>query len=289
MKHFRLDFVATPDTIDELGHVNNAVWVQWLQRLATSHWDAAAPAAHHAAYYWVVVRHEIDYLRSLGPDARVTGHTWVADAPRGAKFDRHSEFIGDDGRLYLRAKTSWALLDRSSGRPIRVTDDITVPFLTDDGWRPLQPSDLPAVDRIAQIVHVDHPEDMAVYHNRLALYPQGCMALERDGQVMGYMVAHPWSDDAAPPKLNQILDDLPVSDCLYLHDIALLPETRGMGAGRIATAKLVQFAKDHGYRKIWLTAVSGADSFWSQQGFRRVGDDSPYGEGTMVMALSVAG
>lgn len=288
MKHYRLDFVATPETIDELGHVNNAVWVQWLQKLATSHWDAAAPPAHQAAYIWVVVRHEIDYLRSLAPNGRVTGHTWVADKPSGAKFDRFSEFIGDDGKIYLRAKTSWALLDRQSGRPMRVTDDVTAPFVMDDGWRPMQPSDLPAVDHIAQTVHVDYPEDIAVYHNRLALYPQTSWAFEKGGKALGYMVAHPWPDDAAPPKLNQILDALPLSDCLYLHDIALLPETRGTGAGRIAAAKLKQLAKDHGFRKIWLTAVSGADSFWAQQGFTRVGEDSPYGEGTMIMEFLIS-
>lgn len=287
MKHFRLDFVATPETIDELGHVNNAIWVQWLQKLATSHWEAAAPAAHQSTYIWVVVRHEIDYLKSLAPNARVTGHTWVAEKPSGAKFDRHSEFIGEDGRIYVRAKTSWALIDRKTKRLARVTDEITAPFVADDGWRPLQASDLPAVDRIAQIVHVDFPEDIAVFHNRLALYPRGCMAFERDGEAMGYMVAHPWPEDSAPPSLNQILDDMPASDCLYLHDIALLPATRGTGAGRIVTAKLKIFAKEQGYRKIWLTAVSGADRFWAQQGFTRVGDDSPYGAGTMVMEFPI--
>ena len=61
---FELALTAGPEHIDELGHVNNAVWVQWIQQVAVAHWDAVADAAHKDAYFWVVVRHEIDYLRA---------------------------------------------------------------------------------------------------------------------------------------------------------------------------------------------------------------------------------
>lgn len=125
---FSLSFSATPDTIDELGHVNNAVWVQWIQQVATAHWNAVAPPDHRAAYVWVVVRHEIDYLRALGPGESVTARTWVADAAQGAKFDRFMEFTGVDGHLHVRARTIWALLDKASGRPQRVTTEIIAPF-----------------------------------------------------------------------------------------------------------------------------------------------------------------
>ena len=129
MRSFTLSLTATPDTIDELGHVNNAVWVQWIQRAATAHWDAAAPSAHKDAYVWVVVRHEIDYLRALGPGGTVTARTWVADKPQGAKFDRFTEFTGADGTVHARARTVWALLDKASGRLLRVTADVVAPFL----------------------------------------------------------------------------------------------------------------------------------------------------------------
>src|SRR5437868_7223993 len=85
---FELAFTATPEHIDELGHVNNAVWVQWIQQIAVAHWDAVADAAHKEAYYWVVVRHEIDYLRAAHQGDTVTARTWVGEAPQGARFDR---------------------------------------------------------------------------------------------------------------------------------------------------------------------------------------------------------
>lgn len=128
MNLFTQKFVSTPDSIDELGHVNNAVWVQWIQKISTDHWYSVASAAHQANYFWVILRHEIDYLRALGPDQSVTGRTWVGLEPSGAKSDRFVEFVADDGRVHVRAKTVWALLDKGTGRPLRVTRDILAGF-----------------------------------------------------------------------------------------------------------------------------------------------------------------
>lgn len=130
MKEFSLPLTATAESIDDLGHVNNAVWVQWIQQVATAHWAAAAPQAHKDAYIWVIVRHEIDYLRALGPGETVTGRTWVAEKPHGAKFDRFVEFTGEGGKVHVRARTVWAMLDKASGRPVRITDEFAAPFLT---------------------------------------------------------------------------------------------------------------------------------------------------------------
>jgi acyl-CoA thioester hydrolase len=119
---------ALPEHIDELGHVNNAVWVQWLQQVALAHWYALAAPEHQDRFIWVVVRHEIDYLRPALVGDAVTARTWVGDAPRGARFDRFVEFDGADGKLLVRARTSWAMLDQLSGRPQRVTADVIAPF-----------------------------------------------------------------------------------------------------------------------------------------------------------------
>jgi acyl-CoA thioester hydrolase len=120
---------AAAADVDELGHVNNAVWVRWIQDMATEHWREAADPAHVEAYVWVVIRHEIDYLRALLPGEAVTGRTWVAEAPRGARFDRHVEFVGADGRPRVRARTTWAILDKATGRPLRVPKEVAAPFL----------------------------------------------------------------------------------------------------------------------------------------------------------------
>jgi len=128
LSRFETRITAAVEDIDELGHVNNAVWVRWIQDVATAHWHAEADPAHSENYLWVVTRHEIDYLRAVGPGETVTARTWVADAPRGARFDRHVEFVGEDGRPRVRARTTWAIIDRSTGRPIRVPQDIVDRF-----------------------------------------------------------------------------------------------------------------------------------------------------------------
>jgi acyl-CoA thioester hydrolase len=120
---------ASPEHIDQLGHVNNAVWVRWMEQVAVAHWESVADAAHRDAYFWVVVRHEIDYLRAAFEGYRITARTWVGEAPKGAKFDRHVEFTGNDGRVCVRARTDWAIIDKASGKPIRVPRQVVAPFL----------------------------------------------------------------------------------------------------------------------------------------------------------------
>ncbi len=125
---FTRTFTAQAADIDELGHVNNAVWVRWIQELSVAHWAAIAPPAHQEAYVWMITRHVIDYRGNVVEGETVTGETWVPDPPRGARFDRHFRFVGTDGKLRVEGVTTWALLDRASGRLLRITPEIAAPF-----------------------------------------------------------------------------------------------------------------------------------------------------------------
>jgi acyl-CoA thioester hydrolase len=127
---FKLTKTATDADIDELGHVNNAVWVKWIQDIAVAHWAAIATAEQQDAYIWVVTRHEIDYRGNVGPGETVTGETWVPEPPRGARFDRHVRFTGADGKVTVEAVSTWALLDRATGRLLRVRPELAAPFLS---------------------------------------------------------------------------------------------------------------------------------------------------------------
>jgi acyl-CoA thioester hydrolase len=126
---FTLRFTALPGDIDELGHVNNAVWVRWIQDMATSHWQAVALPEHIAAYYWVVTRHEIDYRGNIAAGESVTGRTWIESEPKGAQFDRRVDFVDGAGKVLVRANTTWAMIDKASGRLARVRAEIAAPFL----------------------------------------------------------------------------------------------------------------------------------------------------------------
>lgn len=126
---FEHRITARPEHIDELGHVNNAVWVQWIQEVALAHWYSVADPGHQDDYIWVVVRHEIDYLRAVVEGETVMGRTWVGEAPKGARFDRLMEFVGEDGKVRIRARTTWAIIDKATGRPLRVPPEVIAPFL----------------------------------------------------------------------------------------------------------------------------------------------------------------
>lgn len=124
---FTRDFTAQPADIDELGHVNNAVWVRWVQEIALAHWYAIAPAEHQATYFWVIIRHEIDYRGNLTVGETATAETWVGE-PGRVRFDRFVRFV-KDGRTLVEAKTTWAPIEKASGKLVRITLELAAPFL----------------------------------------------------------------------------------------------------------------------------------------------------------------
>ena len=126
---FTRDFTASPEDIDELGHVNNAVWVRLIQDMATAHWSATAAPEHVDAFIWVVTRHEIDYRGNVALGETVMGRTWIEKPPRGATFDRRVEFVNGAGKVIVSANTTWAMLDRASGRLMRVPMEVAAAFL----------------------------------------------------------------------------------------------------------------------------------------------------------------
>ena len=149
-------------------------------------------------------------------------------------------------------------------------------------WRGMRDGDLPAVLAMAAAVHPGHPESPAVFAERLALYPAGCLVLAGGGGALGYAIAHPWSRGQAVP-LDVLLRALPAApDVMYLHDLALLPAARGLGAGRAALRRLASLA---GGMPLALVALPGTEEFWRGQGFAPVPGGAPpgYGPGALPM------
>jgi acyl-CoA thioester hydrolase len=115
---------VTAADLDELAHVNNVVYLRWVQDVATAHWNAIAPAAARDALAWVARRHEIDYLISAVEGDDLVLRTWVGEA-RGLTFERFTEIVkAATGQVAARARTLWVPVDRESGRPTRVSGEI---------------------------------------------------------------------------------------------------------------------------------------------------------------------
>jgi acyl-CoA thioester hydrolase len=121
--------VLTAD-IDEQGHVNNTVYLRWVQDVATAHWRAIASPETQAAIGWVVLRHEIDYKAPAFREDEVLLRTWVGKATR-VTFERFTEMLRkSDGELLCNARTLWVPINSETARPTRVTEDIRAQFST---------------------------------------------------------------------------------------------------------------------------------------------------------------
>jgi acyl-CoA thioester hydrolase len=125
---YEMAFDVEAADIDERGHVNNTVYVRWVNDVAVAHWTHGATAAQRAALAWVMLRHEIDYHDAALPGDRVRARTWVG-AALGIKFERFVELTRErDGRLLARSRTLWCPVDAATGRPRRVPDDVRERF-----------------------------------------------------------------------------------------------------------------------------------------------------------------
>jgi len=127
--------------------------------------------------------------------------------------------------------------------------------------------DMPAVERIAADVHPGLFEAPEVLAEKQLLYRNGCYLLEVGERPAGYVLSHPWHADA-PPALNTPLQSIP-SDAAtyYLHDLALLPVARRIGAASQIVAALTKHAEAGGYPTMSLVAVNGSQGYWEKHGF----------------------
>ena len=123
---FEHSFFVKPEDIDSQGHVNNVRYVQWIQDVAIAHWQEAATAEQLEDLTWVVLRHEIDYLRPAFEGEEITARTWLGRAT-AAKSERLTEILRDS-EILVRAKSLWCALDSKSLRPKRIDDDLKVKF-----------------------------------------------------------------------------------------------------------------------------------------------------------------
>lgn len=113
-----------PTDIDELGHVNNVVYVRYVQEVAAAHWQKIASAELRERYLWVVLRHEIDYRHPAFLHDELIGTTWVGEH-HGAKFERFVELISEkEKKIVVEAKTIWCMLDAKTMKPARIGQDV---------------------------------------------------------------------------------------------------------------------------------------------------------------------
>jgi acyl-CoA thioester hydrolase len=121
---FSKNILVHQSDIDELGHVNNVVYLGWAQEVAAAHWDVLATPEIKQLNVWVVLRHEIDYLGAAFENDQLVANTWVGETT-GPRSIRYVEITNPKtGKTLVKAKTTWCMLDSQSMRPKRIDKSI---------------------------------------------------------------------------------------------------------------------------------------------------------------------
>ncbi len=123
--------IVVPEEIDELGHVNNIVYLRWTQRAAVRHSDAQGWTTadyQQLGQGWVVRSHFIEYLQpALAGDA-ILVRTWVADMKRVTSLRKFEILRPTDNVVLAKAATNWAFINFQSGSLCRIPAEISSKF-----------------------------------------------------------------------------------------------------------------------------------------------------------------
>lgn len=127
---YESEIEVQPSDIDQLGHVNNVVYLKWTQDIATAHWYAFATEEQKATLFWVVLKHVIEYKRPAFNQDIVTARTWVGKATH-RYFERHTDFhLASNGKLLAKVATLWIPVDSDTKKRVSVGPDVYEMFST---------------------------------------------------------------------------------------------------------------------------------------------------------------
>jgi acyl-CoA thioester hydrolase len=123
---YQHDITVTAEMVDGNGHVNNVVYVQWLQDAAVQHARASGCTQACAALgaTWVVRTHHVEYLSPAFAGDSIRVLTWVADYRKVRSLRRYKLIRARDQKVVAQAETDWVLVDASTGRPRAIPEEI---------------------------------------------------------------------------------------------------------------------------------------------------------------------
>lgn len=127
---FESHFTVPKSAIDDINHVNNVVYIQWILDVAKQHWEHNTDQKIRNTYVWVVLDHYIKYHHPAFENDHITIKTWI-DHHRGVKSERHTQIINQTNqKVLVSSKTTWCLLAKETLRPMRITDEISTLFVS---------------------------------------------------------------------------------------------------------------------------------------------------------------
>lgn len=128
MKILEQEITVSKNDLDDLNHVNNVVYVNWIQEIAKNHWNVLVSDEIKDNYYWVLLEHNIKYLHSALLNEKIIIKTYIEET-KGVKSSRIVEiFNKGTNQLLVTSKTIWCLINAKTDKPSRINDEIRKAF-----------------------------------------------------------------------------------------------------------------------------------------------------------------
>ena len=128
MKYLEKEIIISKNDLDDLNHVNNVIYIHWVQEIAKNHWKSLVSNEIIKNYFWVLLEHEIKYLNPAFLNDKIRLKTYI-EKTDGVKSSRIVEIYNKDtNKLLVTSKTIWCLINVKTGKPNRITEDIKKAF-----------------------------------------------------------------------------------------------------------------------------------------------------------------
>ncbi|WP_422104927.1 acyl-CoA thioesterase [Winogradskyella sp.] len=128
MQTYEKTITVSEEDLDQLNHVNNVRYVQWVQDMAEAHWLQNATKAILDHYFWVLVSHHIDYKNQavLGDQLRLK--TYVSKSEGIFSIRQVDIYNASNDKLIVKSETKWCLMSIKTKRPTRIPAEIITLF-----------------------------------------------------------------------------------------------------------------------------------------------------------------
>ena len=124
---YRHSIAIQPADIDHMGHVNNSVYLKWVQDAVVDYWRSVAPADAVASHLWVALKHEISYLKPTFLQDAVVAEV-IAERMDGVRAT-FTTIVSRGQDVLSEVRSTWCCLDAASLRPVRLARDVIARFL----------------------------------------------------------------------------------------------------------------------------------------------------------------
>ena len=133
---FDLKIKVKPEHIDILGHVNNVLYVHWMQDVASAHIEHLGLGLQQyieLKHAMVAVEHHVQYRKAAFEDEEIILRTWLDDINALYSFRQYAFYRPKDKSILFLANTKWACIEIESGRPKRMSPSFTQAYQPIDG------------------------------------------------------------------------------------------------------------------------------------------------------------